>query len=72
MTSPTVSDSHLDVNLIADETKIYVAVHADDFGIAASNTVLKEETMSAIKEINNYTESDLGFCLWMQLVRDWV
>ena len=45
--TPTVSDPRLYVRLLADGTKAYIAVHVDDFGIAASTPELKAETMAA-------------------------
>ena len=48
--SPTVSDPRLYVRLQDDGTKVYVAVLVDDFGIAATSTELKNETMKAIQE----------------------
>ena len=39
-----------------DGTKVYVAVHVDDFDIAASNTALKLEAMAAIQEVYNCVE----------------
>ena len=68
--TPTVSDPRLYVRLLADGTKVYVAVHVDDFGIAASTPELKEETMAAIRTVYNCVEGDLGAYLGMQLVRD--
>ena len=68
--TPTVSDPRLYVRLLADGTKVYVAVHVDDFGIAASTSELKEETMAAIRTVYNCVEGDLGAYLGMQLVRD--
>ena len=67
---PTVSDPRLYVRMLANGTKAYVAVHVDDFGIAASTTALKEETMAAIRTVYNCVEGDLGAYLGMQLVRD--
>ena len=68
--TPTVSDPRLYVRLLADGTKAYVAVHVDDFGIAASTPELKAETMAAIRTVYNCVEGDLGYYLGMQLVRD--
>ena len=68
--TPTVSDPRIYVRLNDDGTKVYVAVHVDDFGIAASNTALKLEAMAAIQEVYNCVEGDLGFYLGMKLVRD--
>ena len=68
--TPTVSDPRVYVRLYHDETKVYVAVHVDDFGIAASNTVLKLEAMAAIQKVYNCVKGDLGFYLGMKLVRD--
>ena len=68
--SPTVSDPRLYVRLQDNGSKVYVAVHVDDFGIAATSTELKEETMKAIQEVYRCVESDLGFYLGMKLVRD--
>ena len=56
--------------MLADGTKIYVAVLVDDFGIAASTPALKQETMDAIRSVYNCVEGDLGAYLGMQLVRD--
>ena len=67
---PTVSDPRLYVRLLTDGTKAYVAVHVDDFGIAASTVALKEEVMATIQEVYRCVESDLGFYLGMKLVRD--
>ena len=68
--TPTVSDPRLYVRLYDNGTKVYVAVHVDDSGIATSTTVLKNETMAAIQEVYKCVEGDLGFYLGMQLVRD--
>ena len=68
--TPTVSDPRLYVRLLEDGRKVYVAVHVDDFGIAASTPELKAETMTAIQEVYRCVESDLGFYLGMKLVRD--
>ena len=58
------------MRLLTDGTKAYVAVHVDDFGIAASTVALKEEVMATIQEVYRCVESDLGFYLGMKLVRD--
>ena len=58
------------MRLLVDGTKAYVAVHVDDFGVAASTVALKVETMAAIQEVCRCVESDLGFYLGMKLVRD--
>ena len=58
------------VRMLAGGTKAYVAVHVDDFGIAASTPALKQETMDAIRTSYNCAEGDLGAYLGMQLVRD--
>ena len=68
--TPTVSDPRLYVRLLDDGAKVYVAVHVDDFGVAATSTALKAETMAAIQEVYRCVESDLGFYLGMKLVRD--
>ena len=68
--TPTVSDPRLYVRSHPDGTKAYVAVHVDDFGVAASTVALKVEIMAAIQEIYRCVESDLGFYLGMKLVRD--
>ena len=68
--TPTVSDPRLYVRLLEDGTKAYVAVHVDDFGVAATTVTLKEEIMAAIQEVYRCVESDLGFYLGMKLVRD--
>ena len=68
--APTISDPRLYVRIYDDGTKVYVAVHVDDFGIAASTVAQKTETMAAIRSAYNCTESDLGFYLGMKLVRD--
>ena len=65
-----MSDPRLYVRLLADGAKVYVAVHVDDFGVAATSVALKQETMAAIQEEYRCVESDLGFYLGMQLVRD--
>ena len=67
---PTVSDPRLYVRLHADGTKVYIAVHVDDFGIAASNTALMKEVVDHIKVIYQCVEGDLDFYLGMQVVRD--
>ena len=64
-----MSDPRLYVCLLDDGTKAYVAVHVDDFGIAASTTALEEETMTAIQKVYRYVEGDLGYYLGMKLVR---
>ena len=68
--TPTVSDPRLYVRLLTDGAKAYVAVHVDDFGVAATSTELKNETMEAIQEVYRFVDSDLGFYLGMKLVRD--
>ena len=68
--TPTISDPRLYVRLLEDGTKAFVAVHVDDFGIAASTTALKEETMAAIRTVYNCVKGNLGAYLGMQLVRD--
>ena len=68
--TPTVSDPRLYVRLLDDGRKVYVAVHVDDFGIAASDTSLKQDTINAIRRVYSCVEGDLGFYLGMQLVRD--
>ena len=65
-----MADPRLNVRLLVDGTKACVAGHVDDFGIAASTTALKEETMAAIQEIYRCVEGDLGSYLGMKLVRD--
>ena len=57
--TPTVSDPRFNVRLYDDGTKVFIAVHVDDFGIAASNTALKLEAMVAIQEVYNCVEGDL-------------
>ena len=54
--TPTVSDPRLYVRLLTDGTKAYVAVHVDDFGIAASTVALKEEVMTALQEVLEQTQ----------------
>ena len=61
--TPTVSDPRLYVRLLADGTKTYIAVHVDDFGIAASTPELKAETVAAIRTVYNCVEGDLGYLL---------
>ena len=58
------------MRIFDNNTKVYVAVHVDDFGVAASTPALKEETVSTIRRVYNCVEGDLGFYLGMQLVRD--
>ena len=58
------------MRLLEDGTKAYIVVHVGDLGVAASNTVRKEETMAAIKSVYNCVEGDLGSYMGMQLVRD--
>ena len=53
------------VKINSDGTKVYVAVHVDDFGIAASNKTLMAETKSQM-----CLEGDLDFNLGMKVVRD--
>ena len=59
----TVSDPSLFVRQLEGGTKVNVAVHVDGFGIAASTTVLKEDTMATIQEVYRCVESDLGYYL---------
>ena len=68
--TPTVSDPRLYVRILADGTKAYVAVHVDDFGVAASTPALLKQTMAAVQEVYRCVESDLGFYPGMKLVRD--
>ena len=68
--TPTVSDPRLYVKLNGDGTKVYIAVHVDDFGIAASNKTLMKEAIAQIKSIYQCVEGDLDFYLGMKVVRD--
>ena len=68
--TPTVSDPRLYVKLNGDGTKVYIAVHVDDFGIAASNKSLMKEAIAQIKSIYQCVEGDLDFYLGMKVVRD--
>ena len=45
-------------------------MHVNDFGIVATITALKEETLAAIQEVGKFVNCDLGFYLGMKLVRD--
>ena len=58
--TPTVSDPRLYVCLLADDAKVFLAVHVDNFGVAAVSTALKEKTMAAIQEVYRCVESDLN------------
>ena len=49
--TPIVSGLRLYIRLLDDSTKAYDAVHIVDFDIASSSTALKEETVTAIKEV---------------------
>ena len=44
--TPTLSDPRIYVKLNGDGTKLYIAVHVDDFGIAASNKTLMKEAIA--------------------------
>ena len=44
--TPTVSDPRMYVKLCGDGTKVYIAVHVVDFGIAASNKTLMKEAIA--------------------------
>ena len=70
--APTVSDPPVCTFVCwrMDDTKVYVAVHVDDFCMVASMTTLKEETVAAIQQVYRCVESDLAFYLGMKLVRD--
>ena len=65
-----MSDPRLYVRLLEDGAKACIPVHVDDFGIAAGNTALQEETMADIKYVYNCVKGDLVSYLGMQLVRD--
>ena len=67
--TPTISDPRLYVRLLKDGTKVYVAVHVGDFGIAARTTAMKEETMAVLRTVYNCMECDLRGYLGMQFVR---
>ena len=41
-----------------DATKVYAAMHVDDFGIAASTKEPKESTMVAIKAVYHCTTKE--------------
>ena len=56
--------------LNGDGTKVYIVVHGDDFGIAASNKSLTKEVIDQIKAIYQRVEGDLDFYLGMQVVND--
>ena len=68
--TPTISDPRLYVKINVDGTKVYIAVHVDDFGIAASNKSLMKEVVNQIRAIYQCVEGDLDFYLGMQVVRD--
>ena len=68
--TPTSSDPRLYVRLHSDGSKAYIAVHVDDFGIAASNKTLMAEIVKAIRDIYWCTEGDLDFYLGMKVTRD--
>ena len=68
--TPTVSDPRLYVKFNGDGTKIYNAVHVDDFGIAARNKSPIEEVVAQIKVIYQCVDGDLDFYLGMQVARD--
>ena len=68
--TPTVSDPRKCVRQQADGIKVYIAVHVDDFGIAASNKASMKEVVAHIKRIYQCVEDDLDFYLGMKVVRD--
>ena len=67
-----VNDPRLYVRMLAGGTEAYVAVHVDDFGIAASTPMLKQETMDAIQTVYNCVEGDLGAYPSLRLICDLV
>lgn len=58
------------MRLNSDDTKVYIAVHVDDFGIAASNKVMMAEVKAQIKQHYACVEGDLGYYLGMKVARD--
>ena len=60
----------VDVKLNVDGTKVYIAVHVNDFGIAAGNKSFMKEAAARIKDIYQCVEGDLDFYLGVQVVRD--
>ena len=58
------------MKLNVDGIKVYIAVHVDDFGIAASNKSLMKQVLAQIKAIYQCVEGDLDFYLGMKIVSD--
>ena len=68
--TPTISDPRMYVKIYVDGTEVYIAVHVDDFGIAASNKSLMKEVVAQIRTIYQCVEGDLDFYLGMKVLRD--
>jgi len=67
--NPTISDPRIYVKFYNDNTKAYISVHVDDFGIAASNNniitnILKELQSTYKITINENLDSYLGMLIW--------
>ena len=67
--NPTISDPRIYVKFYKDNTKAYISVHVDDFGIAASNNdiirnILKELQSTYKITINENLDSYLGMLIW--------
>ena len=67
--NPTISDPRIYVKFYNDNTKAYISVHVDDFGIAASNNniitnILKDLQKSYKITINENLDSYLGMLIW--------
>ena len=66
---PTISDPRIYVKFYDDNTKAYISVHVDDFGIAASNTLIVENIIKDLQNtykvtINTSLEYYLGMLIW--------
>ena len=63
--TPTVSDPRLYVRLNADGTEEHIAVHVDDFDIAAIDKTLIKQVVAHINVTYHVVEGDLDFYLGM-------
>ena len=67
----TVSDPRIYVKFYPDETRAYVSVHVDDFGVAASNLDMIKDIMDGFRNTYNITINiELNYYLGMLIWRD--
>ena len=68
---PTVSDPRVYVKFYPDGARVYISVHVDDLGIAASNVKRINEIKSDLQNVSKLQfNTDFNYCLGMLIWRD--